>query len=454
MKSVLLGNKMLLKFFGPELDTKAGLEKLYYSHSSAEICRMFNINGRLLYRRLKRFRIKIKGLTTTKITKEYLVDLYNNRQLSREGIVKTTGLSRATIDRLFRKYSIHGRNFREASLLRSNLIQEQMRKQWSDPSYRKKMMGNYSSIKEKMAFLSQNQLGKISSIQKILYSILNDLNIKYEPEKIIGFWTYDCYLPDYNLIIECQGDYWHSMNKARINDTAKATYLEKYFPDLRIKHIWEHEFMCKNRIIDLIKYWTDKKKVEMIDFNFSGVIINEIDDEEAKLFISKYHYFGRIGRSSTKYGAYVNDTLVAVCCFASITRTETAINYGLKPKEMRELTRFCIHPSYQKHNFATWIISKCIKMLKNKLPHIKKLVSFTDTTYNHYGTIYKASNWKLDRTVKPDYWYSDSDGYIMHKKTLWDHAQKMGVTEHDYAQQNNYRQVWGKEKKRFIFDLI
>jgi hypothetical protein len=445
---------MLSKKFGPDLDTKEGLERLYNSTSTKDICNKFHINEQLLYRRLKLFKIKTKAIAMKdKLTKEWFEENYYNKKLSILELSKLANVSLPTIHKFKKKYKIKGRSFHEAGLLRSEAIRTQMKKQWSNPIYIKTMANGFSSIKEKMANLAQNQLGKISSIQKILYSILDDLKIKYEPEKVLGFWTYDCLLPEYNLLIECQGNYWYSIKKAITNDTAKATYLENYFPQFKLKHIWEHEFLCKDRIIELIKYWTGKQKLEVINYDFKELILKEITDEEAKLFIAKFHYFGRIGRNSTKYGVFHNNTLIAICAFANITRNETAIRLGLKSYEMRELTRFCIHPSYQKPNLATWFLSRCINLIKIKFQNLKKLVSFSDTTYNHCGTIYKASNWILDGIVKPDYWYCDKDGYIMHKKTLWDHALKMGKTEQEYSYEYGYQKIWGKEKHRYIFNL-
>ena len=442
---------MLIKHFGPELDTKEGLEKLYNTIGPKEILLKYNIRGTLLYRRLKMFQIPIKLKPYQLITKIQLEEEYFSNKKSITQIAKVFNVTPKTIGALFKKHNIKGRCFREASKIRSKEISEQMKKLWSNPSYVRKMSNGYTSIKEKMAFLSQNQLGKISSIQKILYSILDDLQIKYEKEKTIGFWTYDCYLTDYNIIIECQGDYWHNLKKAQINDTAKATYLNKYFPHLRVKHIWEHEFMFKNRIIELIKYWTNKKDHEQIDFSFKSITINKISDEQAKLFIAKYHYFGRIGKCSIKYGAFLNNNMIGICAFASITRNESATRLGLKSNQIRELTRFCVHPQYQKRNLASWFLSKCIILIKNEIPNLKSLISFSDKTYNHYGTIYKATNWILDGQIKPDYWYQDKHGYIMHKKTLWDHASKMGIKEKEYSEQHGFIQVWGKEKNRFIY---
>ena len=134
-------------------------------------------------------------------------------------------------------------------------------------------------------------------------------------------------------------------------------------------------------------------------------------------------------------------------------RQETAIKQGFEYKEILELSRLAINPKYQIKNLASNIIAKSIKYIINSNKNIKCLVSFTDTTFNHIGTVYKASNWKFDGEVNPDYWYIDIDGYVCHKKTLWDKAKKMSMTENEYQTKYNYKKVYGKKKFRFIYKL-
>jgi len=40
----------------------------------------------------------------------------------------------------------------------------------------------------------------------------------------------------------------------------------------------------------------------------------------------------------------------------------------------------------------------------------------------------------------------------MHKKTLYNHAKKMGMKEKEYAELNSYKKVYGQEKLRFVFE--
>jgi hypothetical protein len=84
---------------------------------------------------------------------------------------------------------------------------------------------------------------------------------------------------------------------------------------------------------------------------------------------------------------------------------------------------------------------------------VKLLVTFADSSFNHAGTIYKASNWLLDGVVEPDYWYVDHDGYVCHKKTLWNKASEMKMTEIEYSIKYGYNKIWGKGKTRYIYKL-
>ena len=47
-------------------------------------------------------------------------------------------------------------------------------------------------------------------------------------------------------------------------------------------------------------------------------------------------------------------------------------------------------------------------------------------------------------------WYVDEDGYVMHKKTLYQRAVKMKMKEREFAEEHKYRKVWGGKKLRFV----
>lgn len=326
-------------------------------------------------------------------------------------------------------------------------------KLWQREDYRKKieLLWQNDEYQKRMAILRANTQSN-SKIQNILYSILDDLKIIYIKEYAIGFYNFDCFIPDKSLLIEVQGDYWHNLPNNIRRDKSKSTYLMTYFPKYNLKYLWEHEFNNKNRIIELVKYWCGLKQ-ELISFSFSEITEKLISYKEAELFISKYHYAGRVGRSGLNIGYFIGDTLIATTIYVSPTRKETASKQGLSCKKVLELSRVAINPQYQIKNLASNIIAKSISYIKINRPEIELLVSFADTTHNHLGTIYKASNWKLDGEVKPDYWYADNNGYICHKKTLWNHATSLRMTESEYCNKYNYAKIIGKKKYRYIYDL-
>lgn len=320
-------------------------------------------------------------------------------------------------------------------------ITKSSKKLWENPEYRK-------------LILEQRINQPITSTQQmLLYDILDNLNISYIPEYCIGYFSFDCFLPNHNILIEVNGDYWHNLPKAIRNDKSKATYIEKYFPQFTLKYLWEHEFKCQDRIINLIKYWT-KTDLEIKQFNFNEITTKQIDSTTAKYFLEKYHYTNKIGNNSIRIGYHINDELIALIIYGHVVRDETATRLNYKSKEVFELSRFAIHPLYQQKNLASYLISKSIGFIKTTCPDIKLLVSFADTSFNHLGIIYKASNWIFDGMVKPSYWYVDKDNYVMHKKTLWDHAMSLKLPEKVFAEKYGYTRIDGKEKLRFIYHLV
>ena len=54
---------------------------------------------------------------------------------------------------------------------------------------------------------------KISSIEMAVCGILDDLGIEYIPQYPIRWYFADIYIPKLNLIIECDGDYWHDYQR-------------------------------------------------------------------------------------------------------------------------------------------------------------------------------------------------------------------------------------------------
>lgn len=331
------------------------------------------------------------------------------------------------------------------------LKSERSKKLWNNSDYAAKTINamHRYDVKEKNAIARSKQRNRTSSIQQMLYSFLDDLGIEYYKEgeqTRIGYYVFDCIVPHNNkkLLIECQGDYWHSLPEAEKNDRSKFTYISRYFPEHEIMYVWEHEFYCKDRVLDRLKLKLGLE-IEVEKFAFNDLVIQEASILEIKEFLDLYHYLGN-GRGGKAYGAYLSNKLIACIVFSPPLRQNTASQFDLADAKVRELSRLCIHPSYHKKNFASWLISKIIKLINSQV-----IIAYADTTIGHSGTIYKASNFKLHHIVPADYWYVDPQGYVMHKRTLYGKAIKMKMTESEFAESKGYTKKFGGQKFCFVY---
>lgn len=338
---------------------------------------------------------------------------------------------------------------------------------WNTPEYRNKIITSLNSndIRTKISigvkkawsrpeYANSILLNNKSKLEDHLAAILDNADIVYERQYYLGHWSFDFYIPysPKHLLIEVHGEYWHGerFGNHRARDQAKATFIQRYHSsEYELKVIWEHEFLSNDRIKHLVSSWFGKQPIN-IEYKFSDLTISQITAAEANLFMSKYHHTASGGRNGINIGVKLNDITIAVAKYCYPNRTESATKQKLAYREVMELTRFAIHPSYQKHNLASWVLSRTYKLLPKT---VKCLITFADTTYGHTGTIYKSSNWQLDGTIRPDYFYKHQSGFIMHKKTLWNQARKMAMGEEEYAIKNGYHKCVGGVKHRFIYKL-
>lgn len=339
------------------------------------------------------------------------------------------------------------------SPIRRALASKTSKQMWQNDEFRKKQAESRSKL------LSD---GKDSILERTVQTLLDTLGVPYIRHYIVGYFEFDLFIPSHNILIECNGEYWHSLRKDR--DAAKFSYIDTYFPDYRILYLWERDFLNPNlirhKLINSL-FKDSENNFSQVDFSFDDVSIRKMSTSEipeksfyssAEEFLQSFHYAG-FGRSAKLvYGAYVGEKLVGVCKFCSPIRKEVASSMGLTFRQVLELDRFCLHPEYQKKNFATWFMSRCSKLAFNTFPDVVALTSFADSTFGHLGTIYKAANWQQVHVVPPDYHYVSSEGFIVHKKTLYDHAVRNGSKETEYADKFGYVKAFGKSKIKFRLD--
>ena len=111
-----------------------------------------------------------------------------------------------------------------------------------------------------------------TTIQLSVNQMLDDLNILYDREHTIDYYSCDNFLLEHNMIIEVMGDYWHGnplqyntngrmlnaiQTKTILKDKQKRGYINNHYK-YPILYLWECDIknnpnMCKELILQFVK---------------------------------------------------------------------------------------------------------------------------------------------------------------------------------------------------------
>jgi hypothetical protein len=152
--------------------------------------------------------------------------------------------------------------------------------------------------------------------------------------------------------------------------------------------------------------------------------IDRITKKQAEELLLTYHYlkdFSKGYRSGYNYGLFKKNDfcplnigqLLGTVIFTGLPVPEIAKGaFGLERNEQQglfELSRLCIHPDTQsdEYNITSWFVSRAIKQLR-KDTEVKAIISYADSDF-HFGTIYRACNFKYCGLTDPkkDFYYAD-----------------------------------------------
>lgn len=182
----------------------------------------------------------------------------------------------------------------------------------------------------------------------------------------------------------------------------------------------------------------------MIDYT-----VKRISSKQAKEYIIKNHYsHGCHNGPFPCYGLFDADSLIGVLMFATpCSENVRASVFGQEHKDaVTELHRLHILDCTPK-NTESWFISRCLKLLKQDNQKIKAVLSFSDTTEGHDGTIYKATNAYRIGTTGSATFYIDSAGRLRHPR-----QNGVNISKHQ-ADLNGWTPVKRYAKNRYLYLL-
>ena len=164
-------------------------------------------------------------------------------------------------------------------------------------------------------------------VKSFVQNILPNIEIISNNRKLLYPLELDIYIPEKNLAIEFNGDYWHSEYYKNKNYHLDKT-LKCQEKGIRLIHIFEHEWDFKRSIVESII----KNSLGLIENRIyaRNTTVKEISQIEYSNFLELNHIQGSIV-SKYRYGLFYNSELVSVIGFGASR---------FKNKEM-ELHRFC-----------------------------------------------------------------------------------------------------------------
>lgn len=193
------------------------------------------------------------------------------------------------------------------------------------------------------------------------------------------------------------------------------------------------------------------------EISFEDYTVSMIPLEKAAPLLYRYHYH-RKSRKGTQLilGLWTRGHLVGAICYGLpardtvLDRVKRETSQDFSKGSLFELTRFVLIDGLPK-NTASYFFSRTLPLLKER--NVEILISYSDTTYNHLGGIYRASNWLEFGITYPNYRYKEEDGTIVSRGKIARLAKQQKVTENQYAATNGYELVLEKFKNRFLYPV-
>lgn len=71
----------------------------------------------------------------------------------------------------------------------------------------------------------RNKQNRISKAETLFGTQMSGVGLVFESQFLIGSWVVDFFFPSENLVVEYDGEYWHSLPKSKDRDARKDAYL-------------------------------------------------------------------------------------------------------------------------------------------------------------------------------------------------------------------------------------
>lgn len=144
----------------------------------------------------------------------------------------------------------------------------------------------------------------------------------------------------------------------------------------------------------------------------------KIPGKLGKEYIRNNHYSHSCHNGPMCWGLFDTDeNLVGVCAFATpCSENVRGSVFGKEHKDrVVELHRLHTKDGLPK-NTLSWFVTRSIQGLLEYRPNVRGIISFSDNTEGHVGTIYKALNFEFKGETASVVFYRDAEGRLRHPR--------------------------------------
>ena len=175
--------------------------------------------------------------------------------------------------------------------------------------------------------------------------------------------------------------------------------------------------------------------------------VKSIKKEQCKEWLLYKHYARRLCSISFSFGLYNNENLCGILTIGKPASNPLCVGVCGKEnsKYVYELNRLCVVDNLPK-NTLSFFVSQSLKKLPKMI-----IVSYADTSQNHHGYIYQATNWiytglSSKRTEK-----FDINNPNKHSKTITESKTKIDIGIRQRPQKHRYIYFIGSKKEKRYF---
>ncbi len=321
------------------------------------------------------------------------------------------------------------------------------------------------TIREKYGVGSRAEIPGVSEklsnpkTEQIVEAVLRDYyKVDYIRGWAVGPYSFDFYIPSADLLIECQGDFFHDFKTSGYSgtpkDRAKSTYAANHSKSRQV-WLWEHEIHF-GRVKKVLDFHFGMATMSPISPRLEELTFSTVPSLDAHRFLSLHHYIGNLGVVASPMAALFAGEIICLAVFGGVTRngslkrTSDQVGTRMGSKNLKELRRLCVRPNVSTKNLISYCMRRFLVMLKDGFPEVMGVISFSDPGVLDSGTVYKACNFLSLGDSAKSYHYMDG-GRPIHKRTAYESAISSKMTESEFVSAAGLVRVNEVPKHKWIY---